>query len=457
MAGSLLIGAPTNAQLSDQLLSVTWRRPGTSQGWLIALAVTGMITAGLAVLIGYTVGTGVGLWGNMIPVAWAFAIINFVWWIGIGHAGTFISAILLLFEQKWRTSINRFAEGMTLFAVVQAALFPLLHLGRPWFGYWLFPYPATMDTWPQVRSALPWDAAAITTYGTVSLLFWYTGLIPDFASLRDAAPTLRKRMVYGVLALGWRGATSSWRHYRVIYLMLAGLATPLVVSVHSIVSSDFATGLTPGWHSTIFPPFFVAGAIYSGFAMVLTLIIPVRAIYKLHNVITERHLQNMAKMLLVTGSIVAYGYIIEYFMAWYSANPFELQQFYEHRPFGPDSVVFWVMVICNVVTAQLFWFERLRTSIKLLFVASIVINMGMWAERYVIVVISLSREYLPATWRDYGPSWVDIGIFIGTLGFFSFLFLLFLRFTPFIPVAELVEMNAEHAVGEPHGEGRAQP
>jgi molybdopterin-containing oxidoreductase family membrane subunit len=449
----LIKGRPTDAELNHQLLAPAWRPPGSRRAWRLALAITGGLTLWLVFCISYTVGTGIGVWGNLIPIAWAFAIINFVWWIGIGHAGTFISAILLLFEQGWRTSINRFAEGMTLFAVIQAALFPLLHLGRPWFGYWLFPYPATMQIWPQVRSPLPWDAAAITTYFTVSLLFWYVGLVPDFASLRDGAPGRRRRIAYGILALGWRGDASAWRHYRTLYLILAGLATPLVVSVHSIVSSDFAVGNTPGWHSTIFPPFFVAGAIFSGFAMVLTLIIPVRAIYKLHHVITERHLENMAKLLLVTGLLVTYGYVMEFFFAWYSGSPFEIQQYFQARPFGPDPGIFWAMIVGNVVVPQLFWVKRLRRNVKLLFVASILINVGMWAERYVIIVISLTRDFLPAIWRDYSPSWVDIGILVGTLGFFSFLFLIFLRFIPFVPVAEVKEMRRELVHEEQAQEG----
>jgi molybdopterin-containing oxidoreductase family membrane subunit len=388
---------------------------------------------------------GIGLWGNNIPVAWGFGIINFVWWIGIGHAGTFISAILLLVEQRWRTSINRFAEAMTLFAVAQAALFPLLHLGRPWFGYWLFPYPSVMDVWPQVKSALPWDAAAITTYGTVSFLFWYLGLIPDLAGVRDRAPTRARRIIYGIFALGWRGSVRNWHRYRVVYLVIAGLATPLVLSVHSIVSSDFAMGLTPGWHSTIFPPFFVAGAIFSGFAMVVTLLIPVRAVFKLHNVITMRHLENSAKMLLVTGWIVSYGYMIEFFIAWYSGSNFEIYQFFIARPTGPNAIVFWVMLICNVLVPQLFWSKRMRNSLAVLFIASVLINVGMWCERFVIIVMSLQREFIVAMWEGFSPTWVDISIFVGTLGFFSFLFLLFLRLIPIVSVTEVKELQHELA------------
>jgi len=442
MDQALLIGSPTHAQLNTQLLEPTWMyRRG--RGWLVAFGVSGALTLMLAVCVTYTVATGIGVWGNNIPVGWAFGIINFVWWIGIGHAGTFISAILYLLEQRWRNSISRFAEAMTLFAVMQAGLFPLLHLGRPWFAYWLFPYPSVMGVWPNVRSALPWDAAAITTYFTVSLLFWFIGLVPDLASLRDHAPTRTRRIVYGLFALGWRGDATSWRHYRAAYLVLAGLATPLVLSVHSIVSSDFAIGLTPGWHSTIFPPFFVAGAIFSGFAMVLTLVIPVRRVFRMHNVITLRHLENAAKLLLVTGMIVSYGYAIEYFMAWYSGERSEIYQFFHARPFGPRHTIFWLMMICNVLVPQAFWWRRARRSIPWLFAASLLINLGMWSERFVIIVQSLQREYLPSKWQAYTPTWVDLGILAGTIGFFSFLFLLFLRYVPFVSVTEMKELAHE--------------
>ena len=449
----VLAGDPTDAELQRRLLGTPARRGG--RRWRLAFAISGALTLVLFGCILHTVTTGIGVWGNNIPVGWGFEIINFVWWIGIGHAGTFISAILYLFEQRWRTSINRFAEAMTLFAVMQAAIFPLLHLGRPWFAYWLLPYPSQMEVWPQVKSALPWDAAAITTYFTVSLLFWYLGLVPDLASLRDHAPTRRRRILYGLFALGWRGTATAWRHYRLAYLLLAGLATPLVVSVHSIVSSDFATGLVPGWHSTIFPPFFVAGAIFSGFAMVLTLIIPTRAIFRMQDVITPRHLEACAKLILVTGLLVTYGYVVEFFIAWYSGDVAERQQFFHARPFGPNNAVFWVMIACNVGATQLLWFRRIRRSIWALFVISLLVNVGMWAERFVIVVQSLQRDYLPAAWGAYKPTWVDIGIFTGTLGFFSFLFLLFLRYVPFVAVAEMKELRHELAHERAHGgEGR---
>ena len=438
MSEPLLIGNPSDAALGDELLGTTWRP--RSRRWLIAFAITGGLTTMLFALITYTVIKGIGLWGNMIPVAWAFAIINFVWWIGIGHAGTFISAILYLFEQPWRTSINRLAEAMTLFAVLQAAIFPVLHLGRPWFAYWLFPYPSQMKVWPQVKSALPWDAAAVSTYFVISLLFWYLGMLPDLAAIRDSAPTRRRRFIYGLFALGWNGKASTWRHYRAAYLILAGLATPLVLSVHSVVSSDFAIGLTPGWHSTIFPPYFVAGAIFSGFAMVLTLLIPVRAIFKLHHYITTKHLENCAKLTLVTGLIVSYGYILEWFLAWYSGNAAELYQAWVARPSGPNAAIFWIAMTCNVVIPQILWWKRARTNVWILFALSLAVNLGMWSERFMIIVQSLQREYLPSMWATYTPTWVDLGILVGTMGFFAFLFLLFLRFVPIIAVTETREL-----------------
>jgi len=437
----LILGRPTDASLSNQLLSVVWK-PRSSLWWgafAVALGLTGL----LGITVTATIWTGIGLWGNNIPVAWAFAIINFVWWIGIGHAGTFISAILLLLEQKWRTSINRFSEAMTLFAVVQAGIYPLMHLGRPWFFYWLVPYPSTMRVWPQFKSALPWDAAAIFTYFTVSLLFWYLGLIPDLAALRDRAPGRARRIVYGIFALGWRGSARDHRHYRVLYGLLAGLATPLVLSVHSIVSSDFAIGIVPGWHSTIFPPFFVAGAIFSGFAMVATLLVPCRRIFHLENVVTKKHLDSIGKMMLVTGWIVIYSYVIENFIAWYSGSKFEVYQFFVARPWAPNSLVFWAQMFCNIVVTQLLWSKKMRTTPALLWIISIFVNVGMWSERFVIVVMSLERDYLPSAWHAYSPTWVDISMFAGTLGFFLLLFLIFLRLVPFIPVAEVKELRRE--------------
>jgi Ni/Fe-hydrogenase subunit HybB-like protein len=446
MTDALLLSSPTCAQLNQKLLETTFGPAG--RGFQLALRLSLALTLLLFSAITYTVSQGIGLWGNNIPVAWAFGIINFVWWIGIGHAGTFISAILYLLEQRWRNSISRFAEAMTLFALVQAAIFPVLHLGRPWFAYWLFPYPSTMAVWPNVRSALPWDAAAISTYGLVSLMFWYLGLVPDLASLRDHAPRRRQRIVYGLMSLGFRGDASTWRHYRAAYLLFAGLATPLVVSVHSIVSSDFAIALPAGWHSTIFPPFFVAGAIFSGFAMVLTLIIPARAFFHMHDVITEKVLENCAKLILVTGLVVSYGYLIEYFMAWYSGERAEIYQFFVARPFGPNHAAFWLMIVCNVLTPQLFWSKRMRTNVAVLFVASLLINIGMWCERFVIIVHSLQREYLPSKWESYAPTWVDLTILLGTFGFFCLLFLLFLRYLPFVSVTEMKELGHELSASE---------
>jgi molybdopterin-containing oxidoreductase family membrane subunit len=437
----VLIGRPTDEELSEQLLSTAYRP--WSRVWWIGLGISGLFTLILIASITVTFVEGIGMWGNNIPVAWAFGIINFVWWIGIGHAGTFISAILLLLEQKWRTSINRFSEAMTLFAVVQAGMYPVLHLGRPWLAYWLVPYPSTMRVWPNFRSALPWDFAAISTYFTISLLFWYTGLIPDLASLRDRAPTRLRRIIYGIFSLGWRGSSRDWRHYRVVYGLLAGISTPLVVSVHSIVSTDFAITQLPGWHSTIFPPFFVAGAILSGFAMVMTLIIPVRTLFKFENVITFRHLENIAKMILVTSWIVTYSYILEVFMAWYSGDKYELYQFFVARPGGPWSWIFWTMITCNVLVPQLFWFKSMRSRLGVLWFASLLVNVGMWSERFVIIVIGLQRDFLPSSWHVYAPTMVDWGLFLGTIGFFMLLFLLFLRFVPFVAVAEVKDLNHE--------------
>ncbi|MFT3773131.1 MAG: polysulfide reductase NrfD [Minicystis sp.] len=448
----VIIGRPTDAALSEQLLSVVWKK--RSRAWWIAFGVALALTGVLGVAITATVYVGIGLWGNNIPVGWAFGIINFVWWIGIGHAGTFISAILLLLEQKWRTSINRFSEGMTIFAVMQAGMYPILHLGRPWFCYWLLPYPSIQRVWPQFRSALPWDAAAVTTYFTISVVFWYVGLIPDFAALRDAAPDRRRRIVYGILSLGWRGSADHLRHYRILYGLLAGLATPLVLSVHSIVSSDFAIGLVPGWHSTIFPPFFVAGAIFSGFGMVVTLVIPVRRVFHLENVITQKHLDAMARMILTTGWIVIYSYVIEFFMAWYSGSEYERHQFFHTRPFGPNNGVFWLQMLCNVVIVQALWSERVRKSGPWLWIVSIAVNVGMWCERFVIIVQSLQQDFLPSAFRGYKPTIVDWSLYVGTIGFFSLLFLLFLRLFPFVPVAEVKELAHELREHDAH-EGRA--
>lgn len=437
--------------LTRRLLQPIWTG-GRTWRWLFLACGLGTAIFGAAIL--YTALAGIGVWGNDVPVAWAFGITNFVFWIGIGHAGTFISAILFLLGQRWRTSINRFAEAMTLFAVITAAIFPVLHLGRPWFAFWIFPYPSTMEVWPQFRSALPWDAAAILTYGTVSFLFWYLGLVPDLAAARELAPTVRKRRIYGLFALGWRGSSRQWRAWRIAYGILAGLATPLVLSVHSIVSLDFATGQLPGWHSTIFPPYFVAGAIYSGFAMVITLMVPIRRIFRLEAWIGERHLDAVARMVLVTGSVVAYAYLVETFLAWYGGDPFEMRTLLVDRIRGPWAWAVWLVYLVNLIAPQLFWFRRMRTSPALLFLVAIAIHVAMWLERFFLIVTSLERDFLPSSWGSYVPTWIDGALLFGTFCFFGFCFLAFLRFVPFVPISELKELQHELlAEGRGAGDG----
>jgi len=408
----------------------------TPRNWYFAFALTVSILMMLIGILSYLFWEGIGIWGLNNPVGWGWAIVNFVFWVGIGHAGTLISAILLLLRQRWRTAINRFAEGMTLFAVICALLFPGIHIGRVWVIYWFFPVPNQMGLWPNFRSPLLWDFFAVGTYFTVSLLFWYTGLIPDLATLRDRARTKIRRLVYGFLAMGWRGSNRQWQHYEIALLLLAGLATPLVLSVHSVVSTDFATSLVPGWHTTLFPPYFVAGAIFSGFAMVMTLALLARAVFHLENIITIQHLEKMNKIMLVTGSMVGYSYMVEFFIAWYSGNSAEAFAFI-NRAFGPYAWAYWIMITCNVVVPQFFWSKRLRTSIPFMFVASLLINVGMWFERFVIVVSPLSRDYLPSSWDYYSPTTYDVGIFIGSFGLFFTLFLLFLRFLPMISISEI--------------------
>ncbi|HTL66057.1 MAG TPA: NrfD/PsrC family molybdoenzyme membrane anchor subunit [Lacunisphaera sp.] len=404
--------------------------------WWLGFAAAFAVVMVMLTAITWVFVRGVGIWGINIPVAWGFAITNFVWWIGIGHAGTFISAILLLLHQHWRTSINRLTEAMTLFAVACAAMFPLLHLGRPQYFYWLLPYPDTMGLWPQWRSPLVWDVFAVSTYGIVSLVFWYLGLVPDLATMRDRAGPAWKRRLYGVFALGWRGAAQHWRHYERVYLILAGLATPLVVSVHSIVGMDFAVAILPGWHSTIFPPYFVAGAIFSGFAMVLTIVIPLRALYGFKGYVTDRHLELMAKVLMVTGWIVAYGYFSEFFTAWISGEEFD-RFMVINRATGPYWATFWTLITCNVIVPQALWWRRLRRSASGLFVVSLLVNVGMWVERYVIVVTSLHRDFLPSSWGMFNGTKWDWALFIGTLGFFSALLFLFVRVLPALSMTEL--------------------
>jgi len=444
----------TFASITDKISMIVLTNPVTRRWW-VGFGATFLVVMVLFYSIAYLLYEGVGIWGINIPVGWGFAIVNFVWWIGIGHAGTLISAILLLLHQKWRTSINRFAEAMTLFAVACAGLFPLLHMGRPQFFYWLTPYPNTMDLWPQWRSPLVWDVFAVSTYFTVSLLFWYVGMIPDLATLRDRSAHPVGRIVYGILAMGWRGSAKHWQRYDSAYLLLAGLATPLVVSVHTVVSFDFAISILPGWHSTIFPPYFVAGALFSGFAMVLTLTIPIRAIYRLQDFITQRHLDNMAKILLATGLIVTYGYGMEAFMAWYSGNDFE-RYVALNRALGPYAWSYWLLIFCNCLTPQVLWFKSVRSNVVALFFVALIVNIGMWLERFVIVVTSLHRDFLPSSWGMYYPTIWDIATFAGTIGLFLCLLFLFVRFLPMISIFEMRTLlpeaqPAEHASEQARG------
>jgi Ni/Fe-hydrogenase subunit HybB-like protein len=434
----------TYATVTDKISAIVLTGP-TPKFWYVGFGLSFIFVLILLYATTYLLTVGVGIWGINIPVAWGFAIVNFVWWIGIGHAGTLISAILLLMRQKWRQSINRFSEAMTLFAVACAGLFPLLHLGRPWFFYWLFPYPSTMGIQPQFRSPLVWDVFAVSTYFTVSLIFWYVGLIPDLATLRDRARKRFPRFAYGILAMGWRGSAIHWHRYEMAYLLLAGLATPLVVSVHTVVSFDFAVALVPGWHSTIFPPYFVAGAIYSGFAMVLTLAIPLRKIYSLEDFITLRHLRNMGEVMLATGLIVAYGYVMETFMAWYSGNLYE-QYMMMNRMFGPYAYMYWVLILFNLLVPQALWIRGVRTNVPALFAIAICVNIGMWLERYVIVVVSLSRDFMPSAWGMYSGTIWDYAVLAGSIGLFLALMFLFIRILPMISIFEMRELVHEATV-----------
>lgn len=419
------------------IVYLPWKR--SPRKWLVGAFISFCFVNLLMLAMGVLFFRGIGTWGVNIPIGWGFAIVNFVWWIGIGHAGTLISAILFLLKQDWRTSINRFSEAMTLFAVACAGLFPILHLGRPWLAYWLFPYPNSMWLWPQPRSPLEWDVFAVSTYGTVSLVFWYVGLIPDLASMRDHAPKLWMRKIYGVLALGWRGSAIHWHRYQKAYLLLAGLATPLVLSVHTIVSFDFAISIIPGWHTTIFPPYFVAGAIYSGFAMVLTLIIPLRSWYKMQDLITMRHIEAASKLMLGTGLIVAYGYSMEAFFSWYSGDPYE-SFMYWNRMTGPYGFIYIMLILCNIALPQALWYRKVRLNIGLVWVISIIVNIGMWLERFVIVVTSLHRDFLPSSWGMYIPTKWDWATYTGTIGFFMLLIFLFVRMLPSISIFEVREV-----------------
>jgi Ni/Fe-hydrogenase subunit HybB-like protein len=422
----------------------------TPVSWFLGFTVAFLLFQGMLLAMAMLLFVGIGVWGVNIPVGWGFDIINFVWWIGIGHAGTLISAILFLFRQKWRVSINRAAEAMTLFAVLCALQYPLFHTGRPWLAaYWLLPYPNTMGLWPQFRSPLIWDVFAVSTYGLISLVFWYTGLIPDLATFRDRARSRFGQLFYGVLSMGWRGSAAHWRRYETAYMLLAGLSTPLVLSVHTVVSFDFAVSLLPGWHATLFPPYFVAGAIYSGFAMVLTLLLPLRRIYGLYDLITERHLDAMGKIMLATGWIVFYGYMMEAFTAWYSGSYFE-RFVIVNRATGPYWWALWSLILCNGLVPQLLWFKKIRTAVVPLFAISIVVNIGMWLERYVIIVTSLHRDFLPSSWGIYtGTTW-DWSFFVGTIGLFLTLFYIFIRFLPMIAMFEVRDLVHRSPAAKPH-------
>ena len=441
------LGKPLFIDPSETPESVTANISGVIFGrtylwWVVALGFSFSLLAVFGLALTWLLAKGVGIWGINMPVAWGFAIINFVWWIGIGHAGTLISAILLLLRQEWRTSINRFAEAMTLFAVACAGMFPIFHTGRPWLAYWMLPYPNSMQLWPQFRSPLIWDVFAVSTYFTISLVFWFVGLIPDLASLRDRAKSPVVARIYGIFALGWRGAADHWNNYERAYLLLAGLSTPLVLSVHSVVSFDFSVAQLPGWHATIFPPYFVAGAIYAGFAMVLTLMIPLRALFNLHAYITERHLENMGKVMLVTGLIVVYGYFTELFMAWYSGNVYERFMMY-NRVLGPYWWAYFALLLCNFIVPQLMWIKKCRTSVFWLFFASQFVNVGMWLERFVIVVVSLHRDFLVSSWGMYAGTRWDWAMYIGTIGLFLSLTFIFIRILPALAMTELRGVSPE--------------
>jgi Ni/Fe-hydrogenase subunit HybB-like protein len=431
----VLAPGQTFDSVTDTITDIVLKRP-IGLGWLAGLAVGMTLLAILGMAVTYLFLRGVGIWGINIPVGWGFAIINFVWWIGIGHAGTLISAILLLFKQTWRNSINRFAEAMTLFAVACAGMFPLLHMGRPWLGYWMFPYPNSMGVWPQFRSPLVWDVFAVSTYATISAVFWFVGLVPDLATMREQATNPFARKLYGALSLGWRGSARHWTRYEALYILLAGISTPLVLSVHTVVSFDFAVAIMPGWHTTIFPPYFVAGAIYSGFAMVLVLAIPIRKYYRLEGMITERHLQNSAKIMLATGLIVAYGYFFETFVALYSGSTYE--RFMIHtRWFGPYAPLYWSLILFNILIPQVLWWPKIRSSTSWLFGISLVVLVGMWLERFVIIVTSLSRDYLPSSWGHYVATRWDWATYAGTIGLFTAAIFIFIRIMPAISIFEI--------------------
>ncbi len=445
---TLITGGHDFGSLTDRVAAV-WEAPRPPRAWYIAFTISVVLLAILGAMIGYLVFNGVGVWGLNNPVSWGFDITNFVFWVGIGHAGTLISAILFLFRQKWRTSINRFAEAMTIFAVMCAGIFPGIHVGRVWLAYWLGPIPNQMGMWPNFRSPLLWDVFAVSTYFTVSLLFWYVGMLPDLATFRDRATSRFKQIMYGLFALGWTGSSRNWHRFERAYLILAALATPLVLSVHSVVSFDFAVSQLPGWHTTIFPPYFVAGAIFGGFAMVTTLAIPARQLFGLKDIITPRHLENMCKIILLTGSMVGYAYMLEFFIAWYSGSPYE-GFIFRARALGPYAWAYWTMIACNVLMPQLFWFKKARTHPGLMFLVVMAVNVGMWFERFVIVVSSLAQDFLPSSWDYYRPTWVELLTLAGSFGLFFTLFLLFCRFLPMVAMAEVKTVM-------PHADAHAHP
>jgi molybdopterin-containing oxidoreductase family membrane subunit len=417
------------------------------RAWYIAFSIAVSFLVVLGFCLAYLLWEGVGVWGNNQPVAWGFPIVNFVFWVGIGHAGTLISAVLFLFRQTWRTAINRFAEAMTIFAVICAGLFPGIHIGRPWFAYWLFPLPNQMDMWPNFRSPLVWDVFAVGTYFTVSFLFWYVGMIPDLATLRDRATTKVRKLMYGLFSIGWTGSNRAWHRYERAYLLLAALATPLVLSVHSVVSFDFAVTQLPGWHTTIFPPYFVAGAIFSGFGMVITLMVPARQLFGLKDLVTVRHMENMCKVIMATGMMVGYAYAMEFFISWYSGNPYESFVFI-NRAMGNYAWAYWIMVSCNVIIPQLFWFKKIRRSMLTMWIISLLVNVGMWFERFVIVVTSLSRDFLPSSWHYFKPTIIDLLTLAGSFGLFFTLFLLFCRYLPVVAVSEIKNVMPEAHPGQ---------
>ncbi|MBK6292287.1 MAG: polysulfide reductase NrfD [Ignavibacteria bacterium] len=431
---TLVLGNPSVRDVTSRIASIVESK--ITLKYLATLAVTGGMAAWGLFALYYTFATGIGAWGLNNPIGWGWDITNFVFWIGIGHAGTLISAILFLFRQKWRTAINRSAEAMTIFAVICALTMVLSHTGRPWLFYWLLPYPNQMNMWVNFRSPLAWDVFAVNTYFTVSALFWFIGLIPDLATLRNYVKSDIAKKIYGVLSMGWTGSARHWHHYEIAYMILAGISTPLVLSVHSVVSFDFTVGILPGWHTTIFPPYFVAGAIFSGFAMVMTLLVITREVLDLKQFITLKHFENMNKIILATGMMVGYAYAMEMFIAWYSGSDWERWVFI-NRAMGDYAWAYWTMVLCNVVSPQVYWFKKARRNIPLMFIISIFVNIGMWFERFTIIATTLHHDFLPASWGYYTPTWVEISIFIGTFGIFLTLFLLFAKFVPVIAIAEI--------------------